>query len=125
MRATESDSRNTNERRPENSVALQPIRDRFLVFGSPPIEEADIAEVVDSLGKAWLGTGPKVAQFEKDFANYKGAPYAAAVNSCTAGLHLACLSLGLRPGGGNNTNSFSFCATVNAIIHSGAVPVLA
>jgi dTDP-4-amino-4,6-dideoxygalactose transaminase len=104
-----------------------PIRpkDRFLVFGAPAIEEPEIAEVVASLRSGWLGTGPKVAQFEKDFAAYKGAPHAAAVNSCTAALHLSILAAGLQAGDEVVTTALTFCATVNAIIHAGARPVLA
>ncbi len=101
------------------------LREQFLVFGSPLIEEAEIQEVVDSLRRGWPGTGPKVAQFEKEFARYKGASFAAGVNSCTAGLHLACLALDLKPGDEVITTPLTFCATVNAIIHSGATPVLA
>jgi dTDP-4-amino-4,6-dideoxygalactose transaminase len=101
------------------------VREEFLVFGSPRIEEPEIKEVVDSLVKGWLGTGPKVAQFEKEFAAYKDMPYAAALNSCTAGLHLTCLCLGLEPGDEVITTPLTFCATVNAIIHAGGTPVLA
>lgn len=104
-----------------------PIRskDRFLVYGTPAIEEAEIQEVVASMETGWLGTGPKVAQFEKDFKAYKDANYAAAVNSCTAALHLSMLAAGLQPGDEVITTPLTFCATVNAIIHSGATPVLA
>lgn len=101
------------------------MRDAFLVFGQPLIEQAEIDEVVDSLNKAWIGTGPKVHQFEKDFAAYKGVPYAAAVNSCTAALHLACLTLELAPGDEVITTAMTFCASVNSIIHAGGTPVLA
>ncbi len=73
----------------------------------------------------WLGTGPKVARFERDFAGYVCAPYAAAVNSCTAALHLALVACGVRPGDEVITTALTFCATVNAIIHAGGVPVLA
>lgn len=82
-------------------------------------------EVQKVLESGWLGTGPRVAQFEKDFAAYKGAPYAAALYSATAGLHLSCLALGLGPGDEVITTAMTFCATVNAIIHTGATPVLA
>jgi dTDP-4-amino-4,6-dideoxygalactose transaminase len=99
-------------------------RDDFLVFGQPLIEQDEIDEVVDSLKKAWLGTGPKVREFERIFSEYKNMPYAAAVNSCTAALHLSLLSLGLKPGDEVITTSMTFCATVNAIIHTGATPVL-
>ncbi len=101
------------------------IRDNFLVFGSPVIEDAEIEEVISSMKSGWLGTGPKVAQFETDFAGYKGAEHAAALNSCTAALHLSLLAAGLKPGDEVITTPMTFCATVNAIIHANAVPVLA
>ena len=100
-------------------------KDRFLVFGSPAIEEAEIQEVVASLKSGWLGTGPKVARFEDDFRVYKGAEHAVAVNSCTAALHLSVLAAGLKPGDEVITTPMTFCATVNAIIHAGVTPVLA
>jgi dTDP-4-amino-4,6-dideoxygalactose transaminase len=104
----------------------KPIRNKenFLVFGSPPIGEEEIKEVVASMTSGWLGTGPKVTRFENDFRDYKGAPYAAAVNSCTAALHLSLLAAGLKPGDEVLTTAMTFCATVNAIIHAGATPVL-
>jgi len=104
-----------------------PIRpsDRFLVFGAPAIEEAEIAEVVASLRSGWLGTGPKVHRFEEDFKRYQQAQHAVAVSSCTAALHLSLLASGLRPGDEVITTPLTFCATVNAIIHAGATPVLA
>ncbi len=106
---------------------LSPVRpkERFLVFGAPAIEEPEIEEVVRSLRSGWLGTGPKVAQFEKDFAAYKGAEHAIAVNSCTAALHLSLLAAGIGPGDEVITSALTFCATVNAIIHARATPVLA
>lgn len=104
-----------------------PVRskDRFLVFGSPAIEEVEIQEVVDSLRSGWLGTGPKVARFEREFAAYKGIEYAVALNSCTAALHLSILAAGIGAGDEVITTPMTFCATVNAIIHAGATPVLA
>jgi len=101
------------------------MRDSYLVFGQPRIEEAEIEEVVASLRAAWLGTGPKVAAFERLVAEYKGASHAVAVNSCTAGLHLACVALGLKPGDEVIVPALTFCATVNAVIHAGATPVMA
>ena len=100
-------------------------RETFLIFGQPLIEQPEIDEVVDSLKKAWLGTGPKVARFENDFAAYKGVKSAVSVNSCTAALHLSILAAGLKPGDEVITTAMTFCATVNAIIHAGATPVLA
>jgi dTDP-4-amino-4,6-dideoxygalactose transaminase len=104
-----------------------PVRtkDKFLVFGSPAIEDAEISEVVASMKSGWLGTGPKVARFEEDFKKYKGSAYAVAVNSCTAALHLSMLAANLNPGDEVITSAMTFCATVNAIIHAGLTPVLA
>jgi dTDP-4-amino-4,6-dideoxygalactose transaminase len=106
---------------------LEPTRSKenFLIFGSPAIEEAEIQEVVSTMKSGWLGTGPKVMRFEDDFKTYKGASYATAVNSCTAALHLSLLASDLQPGDEVITTPLTFCATVNAIIHSGATPVLA
>lgn len=103
-----------------------PVRpkDKFLVFGSPAIAEAEIQEVVASMRSGWLGTGPKVAQFEYDFKTYKHVDYAIAVNSCTAALHLSILVAGIEPGDEVITSAMTFCATVNAIIHAGAKPVI-
>ncbi len=106
------------------NTSIRP-KDRFLVFGSPAIEETEISEVVDSLRSGWLGTGPKVAQFEEDFRNYRQASHAVAVNSCTAALHLSMLAAGLKPADEVITTPMTFCATVNAIIHAGLKPVLA
>ena len=104
-----------------------PQRNEFLVFGAPKIGEAEIEEVIDSLRSGWLGTGPKVARFESDFARHLDttAEQVAAVNSCTAALHLAMVASGVGPGDEVITTPMTFCATVNAIIHTGATPVLA
>ncbi len=106
---------------------FQPVRSKedFLVFGSPAIEEDEIQEVVHSMKSGWLGTGPKVARFEEDFRRYKDAPHAVAVNSGTAALHLSFLAAGLQQGDEVITTPLTFCATINAIIHAGATPVLA
>jgi len=101
------------------------MRDNFLVFGSPRIEEDEIEEVVSCLRSGWIGTGPRVAEFERRFAAYKGATHAIAVNSCTAALHLSILAAGIGPGDEVITTPLTFCASVNAIIHAGATPVLA
>src|SRR5438874_2714322 len=101
------------------------VRSEFLVFGQPQILQPEIDEVVDCMHRAWLGTGPKVARFKREFAAYTGAQHVTAVNSCTAGLHLSCIVAGLKPGDEVITTALTFCATVNAIIHSGATPVLA
>ncbi len=101
------------------------MRSEFLVFGSPRIAEDEIDEVVACLRSGWIGTGPRVAEFERRVAAYKGAEHAVAVNSCTAALHLSILAAGIGPGDEVITTPLTFCATVNAIIHAGATPVLA
>lgn len=103
----------------------QPVRDDFLVFGSPAIEEDEVKEVVDSIRSGWLGTGPKVHKFEEMFKKYKGVKHAMALNSCTAGLHMALLAVGVQPGDEVITTPMTFCATANVIIHAGATPVFA
>ena len=103
--------------------AVKPRKD-FLVFGSPLIEEEDIAEVVATLRSGWIGTGPKVKKFEEMFREYKGSKHAVAVASCTAALHLSLLALELKPGDEVITTPMTFCATLNAILHAGARPVL-
>lgn len=100
-------------------------KDQFLVFGEPLIGEGEINEVVASMRSGWLGTGPKVIRFQEEFAAYRGAPHAVAVNSCTAALHLSMLAVDVGPGDEIITTPLTFCATVNAIIHAGATPVLA
>ena len=105
---------------PDNS------NDAFIVFGAPDIRGDEISAVEDVLRSGWLGTGPRVAEFESAFANYRGvsAERVAAVNSCTAGLHVSMIAAGLGPGDEVLTTAMTFCATVNSIIHAGATPVL-
>lgn len=100
------------------------MRNDYLTFGSPSIEQAEIDEVVDCLRSGWLGTGPKVARFEEMFRQYIGSGHAMAVNSCTAGLHLSMIAAGLGAGDEVITTPMTFCATINSIIHTGATPVL-
>jgi len=99
----------------------------FLVFAAPDIHDDEIAEVEACLRSGWLGTGPRVARFEQDFAAYKGVDptQVAAVNSCTAAMHVSMVAAGLDPGAEVITTPLTFCATVNAIIHAGLTPVLA
>ena len=110
-----------------NSDDNKPVRSKenFLVFGAPNIEDDEINEVVASMKSGWLGTGPKVAEFEKAFATYKGIKHSVAVNSGTAALHLAMIAADLKNGDEVITTPMTFCATINAIIHAGATPVLA
>ena len=101
----------------------KPVRDEFLILGSPLIGEEEIREVVDTMKSGWLSTGPKTRQFEEAFKNYVGSPYAVALNSCTAGLHLCLLANGIGPGDEVIVSPMTFAATVNVIEHVGAKPV--
>ncbi len=96
----------------------------FIVFGAPQIEQAEIDEVVACLRSGWLGTGPRVEQFEQAFAAYRRVAAAAATNSCTAALHLALIAAGIGPGMEVITTPLTFVSTVNVILHVGATPVL-
>ena len=99
----------------------------FIIFGSPAIGEEEIAEVEAVMRSGWLGTGPRVAQFEEDFAIYQGlvAQQVAAVNSCTAALHVSMVAANLEIGSEVITTPLTFCATANAAIHAGLTPVMA
>jgi dTDP-4-amino-4,6-dideoxygalactose transaminase len=94
-------------------------------FHVPSIGEEEIQAVTNTLRSGWLTSGPNAKQFESEFAAYVGAAHALAVNSCTAGLHLALAALGIGPGDEVITTPLTFCATVNTILHVGATPVLA
>ena len=98
----------------------------FLPFALPDIGEAEIAEVVDTLRSGWVTTGPKTRRFEEDFAAYLGAPglHALAVNSATAGLHLALEALGIGPGDEVITTTHTFTATAEVVRYLGADVVL-
>ena len=97
----------------------------FIPLGAPTFGTDDINEVIDSLKSGWVGTGPKVGEFEQDFGNYVGSQSSLATNSCTAALHLSLMSIGLKPGDEVITTPMTFCATVNTIIHAGGKPILA
>src|SRR5580765_4174802 len=93
-----------------------------VAFAAPCI---GIEEIAATLSSGWLTTGARVREFERAFADYVGAPYAVAVNSCTAALHLSLLAAGVGPGDEVITSPLTFCATANTIIHAGATPVFA
>ncbi len=99
------------------------MRKNFLTFGKPDIQESEINEVIDTLKSGWLGTGPKTKNFEKKFAEFVNAKFAVALNSCTAGLHLALDVLEIGPGDEVITTPMTFPATINVIEHVGAKPV--
>ena len=97
----------------------------FLPFALPDIGEEEIAEVLDSLRSGWLTTGPKTKRFEQDFAAFIGEKVeAVAVNSATAGLHLALEAIGIGPGDEVITTTHTFTASAEVIRYLGADPVL-
>lgn len=97
----------------------------FIHFHRPSIGEEEINEVAETLRSGWLTTGPRAARFEREFGECVGAPHAVAVNSASAALHLALAALEIGPGDEVITTPMTFCATVQAILHVGATPVLA
>ncbi len=102
-----------------------PVRDEFLVFGAPLIDEEAIAEVVETLRSGWIGTGPRTRRLEQLFADFMGMGHACALSSCTAGLELGLEVLGVGPGDEVITTPMTFAATGNVIVHRGATPVFA
>jgi dTDP-4-amino-4,6-dideoxygalactose transaminase len=99
------------------------MRDTFQPFALPSIGEAEIAEVVDTLRSGWLTTGPKTHRFERDFAAYVGSRHALAVNSATAGLHLALDAIGLQADEIVFTSPLTFTATAEVVRYFGARPM--
>jgi dTDP-4-amino-4,6-dideoxygalactose transaminase len=94
----------------------------FLPFALPDIGDEEIAEVVDTLKSGWVTTGPKAARFEADFRAFLGddSLQAIAVNSATAGLHLALEGLGIDPGDEVITTTHTFTATAEVVRYLGA-----
>jgi len=98
-------------------------RENYLPFALPSIGEEEIAEVVDSLRSGWVTTGPKVKKFEEQINQYVGSKHAIAVNSCTAGLHVALTAMGVKPGDEVIVPTLTFTATANVVVHLGAKPI--
>jgi dTDP-4-amino-4,6-dideoxygalactose transaminase len=94
----------------------------FLPFAVPHITQAEIDEVVDTLRSGWLTTGPKTKRFERGFAERVGVPYALAVNSATAAMHLALDAVGLRPDDEVIVPVYTFTATAEVVVYFRARP---
>lgn len=101
------------------------MRETFLPFSCPSLGDEEIAEVVSCLRSGWLTTGPKTAQFEKQFAHFIGSRHAIAVNSCTAALHLSLEAAGVTEGVEVITSPITFGSTAGVIEHLKAKPVFA
>jgi perosamine synthetase len=104
----------------EPATATRPIP-----LSSPYLDEREEELAVEVLRSGRLSLGPWIDRFEELFAARVGAPYAAAVSSGTAGLHLLCHAAGLEPGDEAITSPYSFVASVNCAIYEGATPVFA
>ena len=98
------------------------MADEFLPFALPEIGDEEIAEVVDALKSGWVTTGPKTRRFETDFSAFLGddSLHSIAVNSATAGLHLALEALGIGPGDEVITTTHTFTATAEVVRYLGA-----
>jgi dTDP-4-amino-4,6-dideoxygalactose transaminase len=103
-------------------MSAAPSPPPFLPFALPEIGEAEIAEVVDTLKSGWVTTGPKAKRFEAAFAEWLGEPalHCIAINSATAGLHLALEALGVGPGDEVITTTHTFTATAEVVRYLGA-----
>ena len=99
-------------------------RDDFLIYGSPDLRKEEIDEMTAVLRSGWIGTGPRVADFERSFGEYKDVTYSVALASCTAALHLSLLASDIQAGDEVITSAMTFCATINSIIHAGGTPVI-
>ena len=98
---------------------------RPVPLSGPYLDEQEEALVLEVLRSGRLSLGPAVDRFEEAFAEKVGVPYAAAVSSGTAGLHLLCIAAGIAPGDEVITTPYSFAASANCFIYEGGVPVFA
>jgi UDP-4-amino-4-deoxy-L-arabinose-oxoglutarate aminotransferase len=113
-------------RRSEGRKQEKPLKDQyeFIPLAKPSMGEDEIAAVSDVIRSGMLTTGPKVFEFEKKFAEYIGDEVSAiALNSCTGGLFLALLALGIGPGDEVIVPSWTFAATAHVVCWTGAKPV--
>ena len=92
-------------------------------IASPVIEEEEINAVIDVMKSGMIAQGPKVIEFEEEFAKFVGAKYGIATNSGTSALHVALLAAGIGEGDEVITTPFTFAATGNSILYTGARPV--
>lgn len=95
----------------------------FIPVYRPWLDETEAQAARRPILSGWVTMGPEVEKFEREFAQYVGAPHACAVSSCTTALHLALLVAGVDPGTEVITVSHSFIATANAVRFCGATPV--
>ena len=97
----------------------------YIPYGRQSINEDDIKAVEEVLKSDFITTGPKIAEFERKFADYVGAKYAVAVSNGTAALHIACMAAGIGKGDEVITTPITFAASANCALYCGATPVFA
>lgn len=97
----------------------------MIPIAKPLLGKEEIDAVTEVLSSGMIAQGPKVDEFELAFSEYTGCEYAAAVNSGTAALHIALLAYGIGKGDEVITTPFSFIATANSILYTGAKPIFA
>ena len=95
----------------------------MIPIARPVLGEREVEAARRAILSGWVTQGPEVEAFEHEFAGAVCAPYACALSSGTAALHVALLAVGVRPGDEVVTVSYSYIATANAVRHAGAVPV--
>ncbi len=103
---------------------MRPLRSTFLPFALPDTGPEELAQVKEALDSGWITTGPKTKAFERDFAAAVGAKHGIAVNSATAGMHLALEAIGLQRGDEVITSPYTFAATAEVVRYFDAKPVL-
>lgn len=96
----------------------------MIPFSPPRIDDRIIEEVVDALRSGWITTGPKTKLFEKRITEYTGAEATVCLNSGTAGMELMLSWYGVGPGDEVIIPAYTYTATANAVVHSGATPVM-
>jgi len=104
-------------------MAIAPTKKMSVPITKPALTEEEARAPYESIKSGWVTQGPKVAEFEKAVAAYVGAKHGIATTSCTTGLHLALATIGVGPGDEVIVPSFTFIASANAILYTGATVV--
>jgi len=104
-------------------MAVEAKKKLNIPITKPALTEEEARAPFESIKSGWVTQGPKVAEFEKAVASYVGAKHGVATTSCTTGLHLALATIGVGPGDEVIVPSFTFIASANAILYTGATVV--